>query len=317
LSTNLIRYTTSTDATPSWGVVRGGDVVPLPETITSVAEVLGDGIRIARELVADVTIATVPLEDVRPLNPVPGARIFCQGVNYPSHLSESGMDPERTFNMLFTKTTASLSGPTDDIVRPAHVRLLDYEVELGVVVGAPTSGPTTIDDDNLADFVGAFVVANDISARDVQLPEGQWFKGKSYRTFCPVGPYLCVPDPDEVGRWPELHLTLSVNGERRQDAFAGEMVFGLSATLTELASLEDLRIGDLLLTGTPGGVALQPPRAIVQRIASLVSDRKRWEIFVRMQAKRPTYLKPGDVVVASISTGDGKLQLGDQRNVVR
>ena len=148
---------------------------------------------------------------------MPDARIFCQGANYRSHMVESGMDPDRAFNMLFTKSTASLTGPDDDIVAPPHVRLLDYEVELGIVLGRPITGPVTVTDANLADYVGAFVLANDVSARDVQLPQGQWYKGKSYPTFCPVGPYLCVPEPDEVARWRELRLTLSVNGAVRQD----------------------------------------------------------------------------------------------------
>src|SRR6185312_10809660 len=179
---------------------------------------------------------------------------------------ESGMDPDRAFNMLFTKSTASLTGPDDDIVRPADVRLLDYEVELGIVLGRPIPGPVTVTEENLADYVGAFVLADDVSARDVQLPQGQWYKGKSYRTFCPVGPYLCVPGRDEVARWRELRLTLTVNGEMRQDGLAADMVFGPAATLTELSGLEHLDVGDLLLTGTPGGVALQPPPAVVQRL---------------------------------------------------
>jgi 2-keto-4-pentenoate hydratase/2-oxohepta-3-ene-1,7-dioic acid hydratase in catechol pathway len=230
---------------------------------------------------------------------------------------ESGMDPDRAFNLLFTKSTASLSGPHDDIVRPAHVRLLDYEVELGIVLGKALTGPTEVTDENLADYIGAFVVANDVSARDVQLPQGQWYKGKSYPSFCPVGPYLCVPDPHEVSRWRELRLTLSVNGEPRQDSPAGDMVFGPAATLTELSGLERLGVGDLVLTGTPGGVALQPPPALVQRLAALLPEAKRWELFVTGQARRGGYLKPGDHVVAAIRTADGALNLGAQRNTVR
>src|SRR6185369_4540529 len=103
-------------------------------------------------------------------------------------------------------------------------RLLDYEIELGLVIGARTRGPTPVDAANLASFVGALVVANDVSARDVQVPDGQFYKGKSYRTFCPCGPYLFVPDPAELARWPELQLTLRVNGEVRQDAPAGDMI---------------------------------------------------------------------------------------------
>jgi 2-keto-4-pentenoate hydratase/2-oxohepta-3-ene-1,7-dioic acid hydratase in catechol pathway len=174
-----------------------------------------------------------------------------------------------------------------------------------------------VTDENLAGYVGAFVLANDVSALDVQLPQGQWYKGKRYRTFCPAGPFLVAPDPGEVARWRELRLTLSVNGSVRQDSLAADMVFGPAATLTELSGLEQLDTGDLVLTGTPGGCALQPPPAIVQRVAGLLPDAKRWGLFVKSQARSGAYLKPGDCVVASIRTDDGALDLGTQHNTVR
>jgi 2-keto-4-pentenoate hydratase/2-oxohepta-3-ene-1,7-dioic acid hydratase in catechol pathway len=315
MSTNLVRYA-GVDG-PAWGAVRGTAVVPLPAEFIAVADVLRDGGKVAQALIADPDAAELPLASLSLLNPVPDARIFCQGANYRAHMIESGMDPDRAFNMLFTKSTASLTGPDDDIVRPAHVRLLDYEVELGIVLRKAITGTVTVTEENLAEYVGAFVVADDVSARDVQLPQGQWYKGKSYPTFCPVGPYLCIPEPDEVARWRELRLTLSVNGAVRQDSLAGDMVFGPAATLTELSGLERLDVGDLLLTGTPGGVALQPPPALVQRILGLLPDRRRWDLFVRSQSRSNLYLSPGDRIEASIRTADGALDLGTQHNRVR
>jgi 2-keto-4-pentenoate hydratase/2-oxohepta-3-ene-1,7-dioic acid hydratase in catechol pathway len=315
VSINLVRY--AADGTASWGVVAGEHVRPLPGEYGSTADVLGEGVKAARDLLAEAVTDQLPLAALQLLHPTPGARIFCQGANYRAHMIESGMDPERAFNMLFTKSTASLTGPQGEIVRPPHVRLLDYEVELGIVLGRPILEPTTVTEDDLADYVGAFVVANDISARDVQLPQGQWYKGKSYRTFCPVGPFLCVPDADEVGRWRDLRLTLSVNGARRQDGLAGDMVFGPAATLTEFSQLEDFAVGDLLLTGTPGGVALQPPPAPVQRLVGLLPDARRWQLFVKSQARSNEYLRPGDRVTASIRTDDGRLELGSQHLTVR
>jgi len=318
MSVNLVRYTT--DGGAAWGVVTGeGDlVVPLPAEYVTTAEVLGEGAKLARTLAAATDAAVrLPLARLRLLPPVPGARIVCQGANYRSHMIESGMNPERSYNMLFTKSTASLAGPDDDIIRPAQVRLLDYEVELGIVLGRPVTRSVTVNDANLADYVGGFVVANDVSARDIQLPQGQWYKGKSYPTFGPVGPYLCVPDPDEVARWRDLRLTLSVNGVTRQDSLAGDMVFGPAATLTELSGLEHLEVGDLLLTGTPGGVALRPPSALVQRAAALLPEARRWELFIKNQARSRAYLQPGDRIVASIRTCDGALDLGTQHNTVR
>jgi 2,4-didehydro-3-deoxy-L-rhamnonate hydrolase len=208
VSVSLVRY--ATDAGAAWGAVAGEEVVPLPAEYVSTADVLGEGAKLARALAADPTAARLPLAGLRLLHPVPGARIFCQGANYRSHMAESGMDPDRAFNILFTKSTASLTGPDDDIVRPPGVRLPDYEVELGIVLGRPVTGPVTVTDDDLADYVGAFAVANDVSARDIQMPQGQWYKGKSYPTFCPAGPFLCVPDRHEVARWRELRLRLAV-----------------------------------------------------------------------------------------------------------
>ena len=312
MSINLIRYN------DGWGVVRGADLLPLLGDYATTADVLGEGAKAARELLADTKAATIPLTGVTPLNPLPGVRVYCQGANYRSHMIESGMDPDRAFNMLFTKSTASLTGPDDDIITPAHVQLLDYEVELGIVIGKPVTAPVTVTPANLAEYVGAFVVANDVSARDIQLPQGQWYKGKSYPTFCPVGPYLCVPDDAaEVARWSELRLTLSVNGTRRQDSLAGDMVFKPAETISEFSQLERFEVGDLILTGTPGGVALQPPRAFAQKIAGLLPEDKKWELFVKNQIKSSAYLKPGDQVVTSIRTDDGALDLGTQHNTVR
>ncbi|PRY57188.1 fumarylacetoacetate hydrolase family protein [Glycomyces artemisiae] len=315
MSINLVRF--DGEHGPRWGVLDGADVLPLPEEYETTADVLADGAAAARALLVGSGAHRMRLAGLRLLHPVPDARILCQGANYRSHMIESGMDPDRAFNILFTKSTASLAGPDDDIVRPGHVRLLDYEVELGIVLGKAITGPVTVTEETLSDYVGAFVVANDVSARDVQLPQGQWYKGKSYRGFCPVGPYLVVPDRDEVARWRDLRLTLSVNGEARQDSLAGDMAFGPAATLTEWSGLELLRVGDLLLTGTPGGVALQPPGALVQRISALLPEDKKWELFVKGQAKSGAYLKPGDRVEAAIRTDDGELDLGVQRNTVR
>jgi 2-keto-4-pentenoate hydratase/2-oxohepta-3-ene-1,7-dioic acid hydratase in catechol pathway len=315
MSIRLIRYAAGDG--PVWGVVRPGEIVPLPAEYATTADVLAEGVKVARSLVADAGVAGIDPAAVKVLHPVPEARVYCQGANYRSHMVESGMDPDRSFNMLFTKSTAALTGPDDDIVTPPHVRLLDYEAELGIVIGKPITGPVSVTDGDLVDYVGAFVLANDVSARDIQLPQGQWYKGKSYPTFCPVGPYLCVPDPDEVSRWRELRLTLSVNGELRQDALAGDMVFQPAATLTEFSQLEHFQVGDLLLTGTPGGVALQPPKAVARRVVSLLPEAKKWQLFVRGQARSSAYLKPGDRVTASIRTADGALDLGTQHNTVR
>ncbi|MBY8863414.1 fumarylacetoacetate hydrolase family protein [Nocardia sp. CA2R105] len=319
MSINLVRYEQPSGTDAAWGVVAGDNVLPLPAEYNTTAEILGEGVKVARQMLAEDTKSEpLPLDSLRLLSPVTRpCRILAQGANFKTHLIENKMDPNRAFNMFFTKSSASMCGPSDDIVRPANVRLLDYEVELGIVLGKPITGPVTVTADELEDYIGAFVIANDVSARDVQLIELQWYKGKSYRTFCPVGPYLTVPDPGEVSRWGELRLHLEVNGTVRQNELASDMVFGPAETLTELSQIEDIDVGDLLITGTPGGVALKLPSAMAQRLAGLLPESRRWPMFVKSQLRTSGYLQSGDIVTAGISTPDGAFDLGTQRNIVR
>jgi 2,4-diketo-3-deoxy-L-fuconate hydrolase len=316
MSLALVHY--ETESGPAWAVVRDGQALALPQEFPTTAAVLADGVKLARDVLADPAgVEPVPLESLRLLSPVTRpCRVVAQGANFRTHLLENKMDPNRSFNVLFTKSTGSICGPNDSIVRPSNVRLLDYEVELGIVLGKAITAPVTITPSNLAEYVGAFVIANDVSARDIQLPENQWYKGKSYRTFLPVGPFLVVPEPAEADRWSELRLRLEVNGEVRQNELASDMLFGPAETLTELSLVEDLDPGDLLITGTPSGVALELPSARAQRIAGLLPEELRWKLFIKSQMRAAGYLKPGDVVTSSIRTDSGDLDLGTQRNVV-
>ncbi len=323
MSFNLVHYATGATAPlGTWGLVRGDALLPLPGTHPTTADVLAGGVAAARALLAGggPDGPTVSLRDVRVLPPVTRpCRIVAQGANYRSHLREVGLDPNhRTFNMLFRKASAAITGPYDAIVRPPHVQLLDYEIELGLVIGARIAAPVAVEGTTLDRWVGALVVANDVSARDVQLPQTQFYKGKSYRTFCPVGPFLCIPEPGDLARIPELRLTLVVNGQVRQDETCADMVYGPAETLSEVSQLEELAPGDLILTGTPGGVALQPPGPLVQRRGgALLPDELRWKAFVATQARRREYLRPGDRVRATIRTPDGAIDLGTQDTVVR
>ena len=139
------------------------------------------------------------IEDIQILSPITTpCRIYCQGANYRQHMIESGMDPDaKLFNMFFTKSDASIGSAHEAVARPPHVKLLDYEIELALVFRRPISSAVIITADMLADYVFAVAIANDLSARDVQLPQTQFFKGKSYRGFCPIGPWLTVLDGEE------------------------------------------------------------------------------------------------------------------------
>jgi 2-keto-4-pentenoate hydratase/2-oxohepta-3-ene-1,7-dioic acid hydratase in catechol pathway len=200
---------------------------------------------------------------------------------------------------------------------PPHVRLLDYEIEFALVFRRPISGPVTVTAETLHEHVFGVTIANDVSARDVQLPQMQFFKGKSYRGFCPLGPYLAVLEPGELRYLDDLTLTLKVNDTVRQRDSTANLVYKPAETITELSTFCDLAPGDVLLTGTPAGCALRPPRRLVRNLMQLVlSEPRLWATFERLQAKRPQYLRPGDVVRAAIASTDGAIDLGEQRHVV-
>lgn len=313
MATTVLRFREGDGA--RWGALRDGRVAPLDgDWPTTGAFLTGGGPAAARA----ATAFTLDAEGLETLSPVTAdGQIVCQGVNYRSHREESGLDPDgQTFNMLFCKASSCLSSGRAPIRKPAAVQLLDYEIELGLVIGAPVRAPRAFTPDDIAEVIAGLVIFDDVSARDVQLPQGQFFKGKSYRTFGPTGPWLVLVDAAELARWPELRLRLEVDGEVRQDALAGEMVYGPVETLTELSGLMDLRPGDLVATGTPGGVALKAPSAFVQKIGALLPEATKWRLFAKAQGKSPRYLRAGQTVVATIRTDDGALDLGRQETPV-
>ncbi|MEH3068346.1 MAG: fumarylacetoacetate hydrolase family protein [Aeromicrobium erythreum] len=317
MATNLLRYRTGPSAGATWGVLGvDGFVAPLDGAYATTGDLVEHGEDDWRARATET--GSVALDDVEVLSPVTTpCRVMCQGVNYREHAIESGMDPDSLdFNLFFDKTDASVTGPFDDVVRPAHVRLLDYEIELALVLRSRVRGPVTVTRENLADHVFAVTVANDLSARDVQLPQGQFLKGKSYRGFCPVGPYLTVLEREEIGLVDELDLTLAVNGEVRQHDSTRHLLHKPAETLTELSTFCDLDPGDLLLTGTPSGITAGSPPAVVRRLATaILGERRLWQAFVRTNLKKP-YLAPGDVVTASISHPQGAADLGTQRTTI-
>jgi 2-keto-4-pentenoate hydratase/2-oxohepta-3-ene-1,7-dioic acid hydratase in catechol pathway len=240
--------------------------------------------------------------------------VFCQGANYRRHMIESGLDPDaKTFNMFFTKSDASIGPASGMVRRPAHVALLDYEIELALVFKRSIEAPVTLSAETLKDYVFAATIANDLSARDVQLPQSQFFKGKSYRGFCPIGPWLTVPEPNEFGFLDRLDLRLSVNGTVRQQDNTANLVFKPAETISELSTFANIYPGDVLLTGTPSGCALRVPPPPLRRLLQLLPERQFWRLFLASQRRRPEYLKPGDQISASIRAPGGGLDLGTQR----
>jgi 2-keto-4-pentenoate hydratase/2-oxohepta-3-ene-1,7-dioic acid hydratase in catechol pathway len=271
----------------------------------------------ARDAAAQRPASAVPAESLDLLSPVTApARVVAQMVNYRSHATDSGMDPDRVPPAFFRKASHSITGPTGEIIRPDGVGFLDYEVELGLVLGADLPVGTTVTEADLHRYVAALVIADDVSARQIQLTKTQFYESKSYPTFTPVGPWLTLVDADDLARLDTLRLTLSVNGEVRQDNTVRDMIVPPARALTLLSRFQPLAPGDLLLTGTPGGTALKAPGRLRATLAALLPPATRWRIFFQREAANPRYLQDGDVVTAQIASADGRLELGTQHTVV-
>ena len=299
MSTSVLR---TADA---WWVATPAGAVKITTDARTTGELLADRAAIAA---AAASGDTVPVESLALVSPVTTpCRVVAQATNYASHVRDVGMNPDHTLLTFFRKASGSVCGPHDDVIRPAHVKLLDWELEIGLVIGKEIPVGTTITDDNWADYVAALVVTNDISARDVQLSKLQFFESKSYPTFTPVGPALVLVDNDELKRFDDLRLQLSVNGEPRQNAVVrGDMLYPPVKALQALSRFQRLEPGDLILTGTPVGTAL-------------TTGGKPMELkaFLAAQQSNPNFLSDGDVIEATIGTDDGAIDLGRQRNTVR
>jgi 2-keto-4-pentenoate hydratase/2-oxohepta-3-ene-1,7-dioic acid hydratase in catechol pathway len=206
-------------------------------------------------------------------------KIIGVGLNYRDHAEETGL-PLPKEPTLFLKATSALCGPTDDLVMPREAKSVDWEVELGVVIGKP--GVYIAERDAL-DHVLGYCIGIDFSERDFQFNRGgQGFKGKSADTFAPLGPFLATRD--EIMDPQDLPLRLSVNGKLKQNGSTRDMIFSVVELVSYISRFMSLQPGDVILTGTPAGVGLGH--------------------------KPPGYLKAGDVVTASI---DG---LGEQTHKV-
>lgn len=206
--------------------------------------------------------------------------VYCIGMNYAAHAAESGSAPPEQL-VMFMKSPNTVIGPDDDVTIPPGSTKTDWEVELGVVIGRRASLLASPADARA--HIAGFVVANDLSEREWQIERsgGQWSKGKSAPGFCPTGPWLVTPDEVDAD---DVRLRSFVNGEPRQDSRTSDLIFGIDQIVYELSQVLALEPGDLVLTGTPEGVAL---------------------------SGRFPYLSPGDVVELEI---DG---LGRQRQVYR
>lgn len=231
--------------------------------------------------IASIDPATLPLVTGDPRIGVPVAEIgkyLCIGLNYSDHAAETGMDiPEHP--ILFMKANSAIVGPNDATLMPRGSKALDYEVELGAVIGKPCKYVSEAD---AMEYVAGYCVCNDVSERDFQLRlTGQWTKGKSCDTFGPTGPWLVTKD--EIADVHQLDMWADVNGERRQTGNTRTMIFNVPQIVSHLSRLMTLHPGDVISTGTPPGVGMgfNPPRyldvgdTVELGIAGLGSQRQK------------------------------------------
>jgi 2-keto-4-pentenoate hydratase/2-oxohepta-3-ene-1,7-dioic acid hydratase in catechol pathway len=200
-------------------------------------------------------------DDPRLGPPIGGVgKIVGVGLNYRDHAQECRL-PIPAEPTLFLKATSALAGPSDALVFPRGARCVDWEVELGVVIGA---GGVYIDEGRAMDHVAGYCVGIDFSERDFQFNRGgQGFKGKSADTFAPLGPWLATRD--EIADPQRLMLRLSVNGVERQQGSSADMIFSVAELVSYVSQFMSLQAGDVILTGTPAGVGMgQDPRIYLQ-----------------------------------------------------
>lgn len=198
----------------------------------------------------------LPLHEAKLVAPVPDPqKIICIGMNYRDHCEEQKKPlPEKP--IIFAKFPTALIGHNQPIVKPALTEKMDYEAELGVVIG---KRGRNIAEERALSHVAGYTIVNDVTARDIQVSDGQWVRAKSFDTFAPSGPFLVTAD--EVQDPQNLNIRLTVNGEVRQSSNTRNMVFSVAYLISYLSRVCTLLPGDLISTGTPGGVGVfrEPP----------------------------------------------------------
>jgi len=263
-----------------FGVERDGKIYSLASSgYRNDAEFLAGGeaaLASARTIAENPGAEHVALNEVKLLAPItrPG-KIFCIGLNYRDHAIESGMAIP-SVPTVFLKLPNAVTGPEAEIVLPTNSQQPDYEAELAAVIGR---GGRNIRAEDWKKHVLGYTILNDVSARDVQLATSQWTLGKSFDTFCPMGPAIVTAD--ELLDPHALDIQLSINGEKLQHSNTRELIFKLPELIAHLSSIVPLEPGDVISTGTPAGVGLG-------------REPKRW-------------LKPGEEVVIAIE-GIGRLR---------
>ena len=232
-----VRFTTASQATPAYGVLQG-------DVVTQLDGAPWSGGR--------PTSSNVALSSVALLAPVAPSKIICIGLNYHAHVQASfSADTAPEEPLIFLKPPSSIIAPGDKIVHPPESERVDYEAELGVVIGRKGRH---IPASEAESFIFGFTCVNDVTARDLQKKDGQWSRAKGFDTFCPVGPWI-VPELD----YRDVLVEGIHNGEIKQSGRTSQMIFNIPHLVSYISSVMTLLPGDLISTGTPSGIAPMKP----------------------------------------------------------
>ncbi|MEW5796748.1 MAG: fumarylacetoacetate hydrolase family protein [Candidatus Zixiibacteriota bacterium] len=213
--------------------------------------------------------ATLPLSEITLLAPVQPSKIICIGLNYHAHVQASfSADSAPEKPLIFLKPPSAIIGPEDEIIHPPESERVDYEAELGVVIGKQGRH---IPVEKARDHVFGFTCVNDVTARDLQKKDSQWSRAKGFDTFCPVGPWI-VPDLD----FEDVLVEGIHNSEVKQSGRTSRMIFGIPYLISYISAVMTLMPGDLISTGTPSGIApMKPGDTIEVRIEGIGTLRNR------------------------------------------
>jgi 2-keto-4-pentenoate hydratase/2-oxohepta-3-ene-1,7-dioic acid hydratase in catechol pathway len=277
----LVTFTSTSKANPTPGaLINENEVVDLSALgHASILAFIEAGPQALEDARADAAkLARLPLSSVKLLAPIQRPpRIFAIGLNYQKHADESNM-PVQKVPTVFMKLSGSVVGPDQPIVLPKISTQPDYEAEFAFVIGKPGY---QIPASSAMDHVFGYTIVNDVSARDIQLATSQWTLGKSFPSFCPLGPAIVtadeVPDPHT------LAISLTIYGETLQSSNTNDLIFKIPALIAHLSSLTPLEAGDIVSTGTPEGVGLgrtpkrwlKPNEEVIVTIEKLGSLRNR------------------------------------------
>jgi len=240
-------------STPAVGVVEGDQILPVEGFQDSLAAIAAGAAAIASAPKG----APIALSSAKLLAPIPRPpKVICIGLNYRDHAIESNM-PIPTIPVVFSKFSNTVISPGDQVVLPKNSEKPDFEAELAFVIGKPGRH---ISKENALDHVFGYTIINDVSARDFQLQTSQWLVGKTFPTFCPMGPWIVTSD--EIGDPHNLRIGLRIDGETVQDSNTKELIFKIPELVAHLSSIIDFEPGDVISTGTPPGVGMgrTPPR---------------------------------------------------------